>query len=66
MSGLEIKKNSKSPFGDYQRKNGRQIKKCSRQIVQEQKLRLEPHLIDIVVRLQELNTLQKHPLVAAA
>ena len=56
---LEIKKNSKSPFGDYQRKNGRQI-------VEEQKLRVEPHLIDIVVRLLELNMLQKHPPVAAA
>ena len=63
---LEIKKNSKSPFGDYQRKNGRQMQKCSRQIVQEQKLRVEPHLIDIVVRLLELNMLQKHPPVAAA
>ena len=65
-SGLKIKKNSKWPFGDYQRKNGRQMQKCSPQIAQEQKLRLEPHLIDIVVRLLELNTLQKHPLVAAA
>ena len=34
-------------------------KKWSRQIVQDQKLRLQPHLIDIVVRLLELNTLQK-------
>ena len=65
-SGLKIKKNSKWPFSDYQRKNGRQMQKCSPQIAQEQKLRLEPHLIDIVVRLLELNTLQKHPLVAAA
>ena len=64
--GLEIKKNSKSPFGDYQRKSDRQMQKCSRRIVQEQKFRLEPHLIDIVVRLLELNTLQKHPPVAAA
>ena len=39
FSGLKIKKNSKSPFGNYQRKNGRQIQKCSRQVVQEQKLR---------------------------
>ena len=51
VAGLEIKKNCKSPFGDYQRKNGRQMQKCSRQLVQEQKLRLEPHLISIVVRL---------------
>ena len=57
-AGLEIKKNSKSPFGNHQRKNGRQMQKCSRQLVQEQKLRLEPHLIDIVVRLLELNTLK--------
>ena len=42
------------------------MQKCSRQIVQEQKLRVEPHLIDIVVRLLELNMLQKHPPVAAA
>ena len=55
---LKLKKNSKSPFGNHQRKNGRQMQKCSRQIVQEQKLRLEPHLIDIVVRLLELNTLK--------
>ena len=34
------------------------MQECSRQIVQEQKLRLEPHLIDIVVRLLELNTLK--------
>ena len=34
------------------------MQKCSRQIVQEQKLRLEPHLIDIVVRLLELNALK--------
>ena len=54
----KLKKNSKSPFGNHQRKNGRQMQKCSRQIVQEQKLRLEPHLIDIVVRLLELNTLK--------
>ena len=39
FSGLKIKKNSKSPFGNYQRKNGHQIQKCSRQVVQEQKLR---------------------------
>ena len=65
-AGLEIKKNSKSPFGNYQRKNGRQIQKCSCQIVQEQKLRLDPHLIDIVVWLLELNTFQRHPPVAAA
>ena len=44
-SGLELKKKSKSPFGDHRRKNGRQMQKCSRQIVQEQKLKLEPHLI---------------------
>ena len=50
-TGLELKKNSKSPFGDYRRKNGRQMQKCSRQIVQEQKLKLEPHLIGIVFRL---------------
>ena len=36
------------PFGDYQRQNGRQMQKCS-MIVQEQNLRLEPHLIAIVV-----------------
>ena len=35
MQGLKLKKNSKSPFGDYQRKNGRQMQKWSRQIVQE-------------------------------
>ena len=51
-SGLELKKNSKSPFGDYQRKNGRQMQKCSRQIVQEQKLKLGPHLIGIVFGLR--------------
>ena len=51
FSGLEVKKNSKSPFGDYRRKNGRQMQKCSRQIVEEQKLKLEPHLISIVFRL---------------
>ena len=50
-AGLELKKISKSPFGDYRRKNGRQMQKCSRQIVQEQKLKLEPHLINIVFRL---------------
>lgn len=38
------------PFGDYQRQNGRQMQKCS-MIVQEQNLRLEPHLIAIVVQL---------------
>ena len=65
-AGLEIKKNSKSPFGNYQRKNGRQIQKCSCQIVKEQKFRLDPHLIDIVVWLLELNTFQRHPPVAAA
>ena len=54
----KLKKNSKSPFGNHQRKNGRQMQKCSHQIVQEQKLRLEPHLIDIVVWLLELNTLK--------
>lgn len=37
MAGLEIKKNSKSPFGDYKRKNDRQVQKCSRQVVQGQK-----------------------------
>ena len=42
------------------------MQKCRPQIAQEQKLRLEPHLIDIVVWLLELNTLQKHPPVAAA
>ena len=47
-TGLELKKISKSPFGDYRRKNGHQIQKCSRQIVQEQKLKLGPHLIGIV------------------
>ena len=68
LTGLEIeKKNSSRLLGtSYQRKNGRQMPKCSRQIVQEQKLRLEPHLIGVVVRLLELNTLQKHPPVAAA
>ena len=50
-TGLELKKISKSPFGDYRRKSGRQMQKCSRQIVQEQKLKLEPHLISIVFRL---------------
>ena len=65
-AGLEIKKNSKLPFGNYQRKNGRQIQKCSCQIVNEQKFRLDPHLIDIVVWLLELNTFQRHPPVAAA
>ena len=65
-AGLQIKKNSKLPFGNYQRKNGCQIQKCSCQIVQEQKLRLDPHLIDIVVWLLELNTFQRHPPVAAA
>ena len=50
-SGLELKKISKSAFGDYQRKSGRQMQKCSRQIVQEHKLKLEPHLISIVFRL---------------
>ena len=49
--GLELKKISKSAFGDYQRKSGRQMQKCSRQIVQEHKLKLEPHLISIVFRL---------------
>ena len=33
-AGLELKKISKSPFGDYRRKTGRQMQKCSRQIVQ--------------------------------
>ena len=65
-AGLEIKKNSKLPFGNYQRKNGCQIQKCSCQIVQEQKLRLDPHLIEIVVWLLELNMFQRHPPVAAA
>lgn len=51
-SGLEINKNSKLPFGDHQRQNGRQMQKCSHQIAQKQNLRLEPHLIGIVVRLQ--------------
>ena len=46
-AGLELKKNSKSPFGDHRRKNGRQMQKCSRQIVQEQKFKL----ISIVFRL---------------
>ena len=46
-TGLELKKISKSPFGDYRRKNGRQMQKCSRQIVQEQKFKL----ISIVFRL---------------
>ena len=50
-SGLELKKISKSSFGDYRKKNGRQMQKCSCQIVQEQKLKLEPHLISIVFRL---------------
>ena len=45
------KKISKSPFGDYRRKNGGQMQKCSRQVVQEQKLKLEPHLNSIVFRL---------------
>ena len=51
IAGLELKKISKSPFSDYRRKNGRQMQKCSRQIVEEQKLKLEPHLISIVFRL---------------
>ena len=51
FSGLELKKISKSPFGDYRRKSGRQMQKCSRQIVQEQKLKLEHHLISIVLQL---------------
>ena len=42
------------------------MQKCSCQVVQEQKLRLEPHLIDIAVRLLELNMLQKYPPVVAA
>ena len=42
------------------------MQKCSCQVVQEQKLRLEPRLIDIVVRLLELNMLQKYPPVVAA
>ena len=47
------------PFGDYWRKMvALQMQKCSRQIVQEQKLRLEPHLISIVVQLLELNMLK--------
>ena len=50
-TGLELKKISKWPFGDYRRKNGRQMQKCSCQIVQEQKLKLEPHLISVVFRL---------------
>ena len=33
-SGLEIENDSKSPFGDFQRKNGHQVKKCSCQVVQ--------------------------------
>ena len=33
--GLELKKICKSPFGDYRRKNGRQMQKCRRQIVQD-------------------------------
>ena len=37
-------KNSKLPFGNYQRPNGRQMQKCSRQIVQEQNLRLVPDI----------------------
>ena len=45
---LELKKISKSPFGNYRRKNGRQMQKCSRQIVEEQKLKLGPHLIGVV------------------
>ena len=31
--GLEIEKNSKSPCGHFQRKNGCQVKKSSRQLV---------------------------------
>ena len=34
------------------------MQKCSRQIVQEQKLRLDTYLIDIVVWLLELSTLK--------
>ena len=34
------------------------MQKCSHQIVQELKFRLEPRLIDIAVQLLELNTLQ--------
>jgi len=34
ITGLKIVRNSKSPFSDCQRKNGYQVKKCSRQVVQ--------------------------------
>ena len=61
------KKNQAAYWRLSKKKNGRQIQKWSRQIVQEQKLRSEPHLIGIVVRLLGLNTLQKfHPPVATA
>ena len=62
-----IKKKPSRLLATIKEKNGRQIQKRSRQIVQEQKLRSEPHLIGIVVRLLGLNTLQKfHPPVATA
>ena len=66
MLGSKLKKIPSRLLATIKEKNGRQMRKCSRQIVQEQKLRVEPHLIDIVVRLLELNMLQKHPPVAAA
>ena len=66
-AGLEIKKKFQVAFWQLsKKKNGCQIQKCSCQIVQEQKLRLDPHLIEIVVWLLELNMFQRHPLVAAA
>ena len=34
VTRLEIEKNSKSPFDDFQRKNDCQVKKCSHQVVQ--------------------------------
>ena len=34
ITGLKIEKNSKSPFGDFQRKNGCQVQKCSHQVSQ--------------------------------
>ena len=68
FKGSKLKKEKPSRLlATIKEKNGRQIQKLSRQIVQEQKLRSEPHLIGIVVRLLGLNTLQKfHPPVATA
>ena len=48
------------------KKNGRQMQKLKLPESIEQKLRSEPHLIDLVVRLLELNPWRKHPPVTAA